>query len=63
MAIVGNQPTPPEYWRWKLAEKFGWTLDYIDALSIGDFNEYIQVADGTAKGLADRPKPAPQRRK
>ena len=47
---------PAEFYRWHLAREFGWTLEYIDALSIADFHEYLQVADGKAKGLKDRPK-------
>jgi len=35
-----------------MAETFGWTLEYIDALSIADLHEYIQVLDGRAKGDA-----------
>jgi len=27
----------------------GWTLDYVDALSVADFNEWLQVRDGTGK--------------
>lgn len=45
---------PYEFWRWELAAKFGWTLEYIDALSVADFNEYIQVMDGRAKGIKDK---------
>ena len=36
--------------RIRIAERFpGWTLDYIDALTIDDFHEYLQVRDGIAK--------------
>ena len=35
--------------RWELAERFGWTLEYIDALKLGDLHEYIQVVDGRGK--------------
>lgn len=38
--------------RWRFAEKFGWTLDYIDSLSLGDFEDYSQVMDGYHKGMA-----------
>ena len=40
---------PHEYWRWKLAETFGWTLEYIDGLSLGDFHEWLQITDGKSK--------------
>ena len=39
---------PIEAIRWKLAEKFGWTLDYIDSLPLSEWHEYIQVQDGIA---------------
>jgi hypothetical protein len=35
--------------RWALAERFGWTLDYIDSLSVADWHELIQVDDGKKK--------------
>lgn len=34
--------------RWQLAEKFGWTLDYIDALPVSELHEFLQVQDGLA---------------
>ena len=40
---------PLRYWRWKFAEKFRWTLDYIDNLPMGELYEYIQIADGEVK--------------
>lgn len=40
---------PHEYWRWQLVEETGWTLEQVDALSIADFNEWLQVRDGKAK--------------
>jgi hypothetical protein len=41
-----------EYFRWHFAEKFGWTLPEIDALSMADVEEYHQVFDGIAKAKA-----------
>jgi hypothetical protein len=35
--------------RWSLAEKFGWTLEYIDNLSLGDIYDYYQLQDGRNK--------------
>ena len=35
--------------RWDLAERFGWTLDYIDALPVADLHEYLQIRNGKAK--------------
>jgi hypothetical protein len=40
---------PEEYWRWKIAEQFGWTLEQVDALRLEDYAEYHQVRDGIGK--------------
>ncbi len=40
---------PEEWWRWKIAQEFGWPLEYVDALSIKDMHEYLQIRDGEAK--------------
>ena len=32
-----------------MVEKFHWTLEYVDSLSMGDFYEYLQVRDGKGK--------------
>jgi hypothetical protein len=49
-------PVPQELFRWQLAERFGWTLEYIDNLSVGDMHELIQVDDGRRKAEASRRK-------
>lgn len=41
---------PLEFWRWEMAERFGWTLEYIDAMSVEDLHQYLQITD--AKGKA-----------
>lgn len=44
-----------EFRRWQFAERFGWTLDYIDTLTLADFDDfdqYLQVLDGMNKGQA-----------
>jgi len=35
-----------------MAEKFGWTLEYINSLPLSRLCEYYQVEDGKAKGIA-----------
>jgi len=45
---------PFEYIRWRLAEDFGWTLDYIDNLSMAEVEKWLQVEDG--KGRARKTK-------
>jgi hypothetical protein len=42
--------------RWALAERFHWTLAYIDTLSLQDIQELIQVDDGRAKAEAPKGK-------
>lgn len=41
---------PFEYWRWQMARTFGWTLEQVDALSVADLAEWLQVSDGMSKG-------------
>jgi len=38
-----------EYYRWKIAEQYGWTLNEVDSLSMDDLQEYFQVQDGAGK--------------
>jgi hypothetical protein len=45
-SLDGGQPF--EVIRWQLAEKFGWTLEYIDGLSLDTLHEYLQIQDGLA---------------
>lgn len=35
--------------RWRLAEATGWTLDYIDSLSMGALWEWLSIRDADAK--------------
>lgn len=44
-----EHPPPWELIRWTIAERFGWTLDAVDSLSMADYHELIQVDDGKAK--------------
>jgi hypothetical protein len=43
-----------EWWRWHIARETGWTLEYIDALSVKDFHEYLQITDGENKADSER---------
>jgi hypothetical protein len=40
---------PWEFYRWRLAEQYGWTLGEVDALSMGDIHEWMQIEDAKAK--------------
>ena len=42
-------PAPQEMLVWQLAEKFGWTLDYIEGLPLSRLHEWIQITDAQAK--------------
>ena len=32
--------------RWNLAERFGWTLEYIDSLPVSVLHEFLQIQAG-----------------
>jgi hypothetical protein len=44
-----GEPAPLELLRWSMAERFHWTLETIDRLSIADWHEFLQVDDGRSK--------------
>jgi len=48
-ALSKGRARPWELDRWELAEKFGWTLEYIDSLPVTELHEYIMVQMGRAK--------------
>lgn len=57
---------PLEWWRWELARKMGWTLEYVDSLSLQDWHDYWQILDGEAKArksLEKKPMPRARRRR
>jgi hypothetical protein len=35
--------------RWQIAERFGWTLEYIDSLPLNDLHEWLQISGARAK--------------
>lgn len=35
-----------------MARETGWSLEYIDGLSLGDWHEYWQVTDGETRAKA-----------
>jgi hypothetical protein len=41
--------------RWQMAEQFGWSLEYIDSLTIADLHEYLQIEHGKGKAM-EQPK-------
>ena len=40
---------PLELERWELAERFGWTLDYIDSLPVAEWHNYMMIKMGRGK--------------
>ena len=49
MALKFNQPAPWALLRWDIAERTGWTLEYIDGLDIKDVLERSEVMDARIK--------------
>jgi len=50
-ALAHNESQPFELIEWKMAEKFGWSLEYIESLPLSRIHEYLQIEDGWAKGM------------
>ena len=40
---------PMKFFEWKLAFDTGWTLEYIRAMTYGDFVEYLEIKDALNK--------------
>ena len=49
MHVRFGKPVPLALTRWVLAERFHWTLDEVDALTLGDLEELHYVDDGRTK--------------
>lgn len=49
MAIKHDAPAPTELIIWKMAERFGWTLEYCRSLSLQDWLDFLLIEDGRAK--------------
>ena len=52
--LVMGEPAPLEYTVWQLAERFGWTLEYVESLPLGRLAEFYQIQDGIAAGRKGR---------
>lgn len=44
-----DHPPPWELLRWSMAERFHWTLEQVDGLSLADLREFFQIEDGRYK--------------
>lgn len=49
MALAHGEAQPLELIRWTMAERFGWSLEYIDHLPLAKLQEYLQIQDGRSK--------------
>jgi hypothetical protein len=54
MAVKYRKSPPFALVRWSMAERFGWTLDYIDSLSVEDLLEFYAVEEGKEKAMPKR---------
>lgn len=48
---------PFELIRWTLAERYHWTLETIDALSMAELEEFFQIEDGRSRAGMSEPRP------
>ena len=49
LGIAYGAPLPTEYLRWAMAERMGWTLEYVDNLDVADMHQGLAVWEGEAK--------------
>jgi len=47
-----GRPLPWKYWRCWLAERFGWTLDYVDSLSHREAVAVIAITQAADEAFA-----------
>lgn len=52
IGLITHTPMPYEYQVWSMAERFGWSLEYIESLPLSRWHELIQIDDG--RGHAER---------
>lgn len=53
MGLRFGRPLPWLYWRWRLAERMGWSLEYVDSLSTKDVLEGLDVLKNRDKAIVD----------
>ena len=49
LSLRFGAPAPFEYLVWRLAPETGWTLDYIESLTMQQWHDYLQIRDAKAK--------------
>lgn len=51
---MDGKPAPLELVVWEMAEHFGWTLEYVEGLSVARLHQWQQITDGRGKGQQER---------
>jgi hypothetical protein len=49
--LLTDGPAPIEYVEMSLAERFGWTLDYVRSLSLADGLRLMTMLDAQARAM------------
>ena len=49
MHFSHGAPAPWELFVWQLAERFGWTLEYIESLPMARWHEFLLIEDARSK--------------
>lgn len=47
--LVHGEPLPAVYHTWQMAERFSWTLEYVESLPVARWHEFLQIEDGKGK--------------
>ena len=63
MSIRFHKPLGWEYWRVWMADRFNWTLDYVDSLDFVDSQEIIEVLQNADTAHAQNQKKLADHRK
>ena len=49
--LKANAGAPQRYIVWMLAETTGWSLEYIESLSVARLHEWLAIRDARAKAV------------
>jgi len=63
IGLVAEAGVPMEYHVWAMAERFGWTLEYIDSIPLARWYELIQIDEARARARNSLIGKAPPQRK
>lgn len=48
-----GEPAPYEMIVWDLVFRTGWTIEYIENMSVARLDEYIQICEGYQKAMSN----------